>query len=85
MKKTIKELMGLDIKKNEMKKEIPKHKSFFLDDLLDHDPTKICPECESSQIITLHTHNLDGHDYECKNCKFTYEVVLYNRGDDIYH
>jgi len=64
-----------------IKKPEPKHETFFLDDLLSHDPTKICPECESSQIVQQRTHNMDGMDYRCGDCGMTYEIVLYNRAD----
>ncbi|MDD5192103.1 MAG: hypothetical protein PHH54_01255 [Candidatus Nanoarchaeia archaeon] len=77
MAKQIQEFLGMDEKKDK-----PQSKVYYLDDILDKDPTLYCPNCDSCKIQLLHTHNEDGYDYQCNKCKFLYEIILCNRGDD---
>ena len=79
--KQIRSFLKMD--KKEEFKERPKHRYFFLDDILDNDLSIVCPNCESGQVRSLHTHNVDGHDYECNRCRLTYSVMLYDRADDV--
>jgi len=77
MEKQIREFLGIQEK---LKK--PQSMVFYLDDVLEKDPQKYCPNCDSSKVEILHTHNPDGLDYRCKKCSVNYEIVLCNRNEN---
>ena len=81
MAKTIGDFLGGD--PNQKKK--PEHKTFYMDDVVDTNPTQYCPSCDSSAITQLRTHNTEGADYQCNSCRGTYEIVYYRRGEDAGH
>lgn len=58
------------------------HRDYFLDDIVENDPTKICPRCNYRELKRLHSHNLDGEDYECRNCKLTYTLWYFNKDEE---
>lgn len=69
MSKTIADFLGMG------KEKLPSHKTFFLDDVLEKNPIQYCPNCDSSSINRLRTHNPEGADYQCGYCRITYEIV----------
>ncbi len=81
MAKTIGDFIGGDPNP----KKQPIHQTFYLDDVLERNPTQYCPNCDSSAITKLRTHNTDGANYECTSCRGTYEIIYYKRGEDAGH
>lgn len=79
MAKTIGEYLG---KAGFGKKYPEENRSYFLDDKLEENPTRICPRCSFGGVERLHTHNVDGIDYECKSCGLRYEICYFRRCDD---
>jgi len=59
--------------KHEWKEE---HRDYYLDDVVENNPAKICPRCNYADLEVLHTHNVDGTDYRCRNCDLTYTIWL---------
>lgn len=57
------------------------HRDYFLDDVVENDPTKVCPRCSYRDIKILHTHNIDGTDYECRTCKLSYTIFDFGKGE----
>jgi len=66
-KKTLAEF--LDEKKE--RKQV--HRDYYPKDLFEHDPRKYCPDCLGT-AKALQTHNVDGYDFECVNCKLNYTL-----------
>jgi len=77
MKKTIREF-----REEAKPRKRPQHRQFFLNDLVERDPGKYCPNCASDQILVLHTHNVDGIDYKCGDCDQPYTIYEFDWGDD---
>lgn len=67
------------------KQQTPSHITYYLDDVLEKNPTKYCPNCTSTKIEILHTHNVDGTDYHCNSCRSTYELVMYTKSEEFGH
>lgn len=63
----------------------PVHKAYYLDDVLEKNPTQYCPNCDSTKIKRLHTHNVDGVDYGCQTCRGTYELMHYTKREEFAH
>lgn len=61
------------------------NRTYYLDDKLEHDPTKICPNCTSYKINILHTHNAEGTDYKCRKCNFKYEIIYCTKAQEVGH
>lgn len=59
MAKTIKEFLKLE------KEDRNLHKNYYLDDVLEKNPNLFCPECDSDNLLLIHSHNVDGLDYRC--------------------
>jgi len=77
MAKLISEFLNFNNKKNENHR-----KTFFLDDILDNDPSKICPECDSSKVVMLTgLHDPDAYHYKCNKCGQEYKIILYKRAE----
>lgn len=57
------------------KEKKPAHKDYYPKDLFEHDPREHCPDC-SERVRALHTHNVEGYDFECTNCKLNYTLFL---------
>ncbi len=81
MARTISDFIGGDPNQ----KKQPAHKTFFLDDVLERNPTQYCPSCDSTAVTQLRTHNAEGADYQCTSCKGTYEIVYCTRSEDAGH
>jgi len=78
MAKTIAEYFEREDKKK------PEHKTFYLDDVLDKNPREYCPNCESHQVKSLHTHNPDGYDFKCEKCQSAYTIMMCKQREDFY-
>ena len=61
------------------------HRDYFLDDVVENDPRKVCPRCNYMDIEILHTHNVEGIDYGCRICKLTYTIWHFEKGEDVGH
>jgi hypothetical protein len=56
---------------------------YYLDDLLDDDPRKICPNCDSVKIAGGPIPHGGGIlQYDCKKCGYHYEICPYNRAEE---
>jgi len=83
MKKTLGEFLGCPQgNKDQWPKE---QRTYYLDDVLENDPTKFCPRCDSRTVRSQHTHNLDGIDYECYTCKLRYELHYSTKDEEMVH
>jgi len=81
MVREIRDFLG--IKKQSSKQKIQEGQiTYYLDDKLEEDPRKSCPKCSSTEITSLHTHNVDGVDYKCNDCKLRYEIIYCDRDED---
>lgn len=58
----------------------PEHREYCLNDSFEKDPNDYCPKCGSTKLAGLHTHNLEGLDFECKDCKLNYTLWFYAEG-----
>lgn len=67
----------LDLRKGKAKVE---HREYCLTDSFEKDPNYFCPKCGSNKLRGLHTHNCEGLDFECRNCKLNYTLWLYTDG-----
>lgn len=63
----------------------PEHRDYYLDDVVENDPTKVCPRCNYRDLKVLHTHNVDGIDYGCRTCKLSYTIFDFEKGEDVGH
>ena len=61
------------------KKWKPENRVYYQEDVLDHDPRKICPRCEEKTVESVNKHCLDGSDYECTNCELNYIIMEFTR------
>ena len=83
MAKRIRDFLGLSKEGEKWKEE---HRNYYLDDVVENDPRKVCPRCNYREIRSLHTHNVDGIDYECINCKLTFSILYFsNPREEIGH
>jgi hypothetical protein len=73
MEKTLREFLE---EKKTNKKE---RKEYCLNDYFKKDPNQYCPDC-FGKVRVLHTHNLEGLDFECYDCKLNYTLWLYAEG-----
>lgn len=64
------------------KQKTTSHTTYYLDDVLEKNPTKYCPNCTSTHVEILRTHNVDGTDYQCNSCRSTYELMMCKRSED---
>jgi len=85
MTKTIANWLNVNENGKPKENNPPQPRTFYLDDTLKNDPTQVCPNCESNEIDTINTHNVDGIDYKCDSCKFRYEIVYFTKRDEIGH
>ncbi|VVB78837.1 Uncharacterised protein [uncultured archaeon] len=76
MAKTIREFLGLDRESKEKNKQ--EYGNYSLDDVFKKNPTEYCPKCELNKLDRPHTHNVDGYDFKCRNCGFSYTIWLDN-------
>ena len=83
MRKQLRDFLKKEVK--EKKKWSKEHRYCFLDDYFREDPHYICPRCESDEVRSLNTHNVDGWDHMCNNCGLTYEILYYDRVGDCGH
>ena len=73
MKKTLQEFI------EEKKPKKPVYKEYCLNDFFEKDPNEYCPDC-FGRVSVMHTHNLDGVDLECTECKMKYTLWFYAEG-----
>ncbi len=86
MKKTLAQHAGMD--KNDIRNgkknrfDLSKVHHFFLEDKFENNPSEYCPNCDSHRVKCIHSHNVDGYDYQCEECGMSYGLYYYHSWED---